>query len=148
MPLDQTDYDILQELKMDSRKTLAELSKAVGIPRATVHERIMRLKKKKAIKRFTIEQDYSQVGLPTLAFVYVSYDPHSSLDQHQLAKKVAKIGGILGVYVISGEWDLLIKVRGKSIEHIGTIMVDRIRKIDGILKTHTVACFEIVKDEN
>ena len=145
--LDQKDHDILHALSKNSRKTVADLSNELGIPRATVHERIMKLRKNGVIKRFTIEQDYGKVGLPTLAFVFISYDRTAAIDQHQLAKKVGEVGGVLGVYVVSGEWDLLIKVRGKSIEHIGTLIVDGIRKIPGIAKTHTIACFEVVKDE-
>ncbi|MBN1170114.1 Lrp/AsnC family transcriptional regulator [Candidatus Micrarchaeota archaeon] len=145
--LDQKDQDILHALQKDSRKTVAELSNELGIPRATVHERIVKLRKTGVIKRFTIEQDYGRTGKPTMAFVFASYDRNAHIDQHQLAKKVSQVGGVLGVYVVSGEWDLLIKVRGKSIEHIGTLIVDEIRRLPGIFKTHSIACFEAVKDD-
>lgn len=145
--LDQKDHDILHALRKNSRKTVAELSNELGIPRATVHERIMKLKKNGVIKRFTIEQDYSKVGLPTMAFVFASYERSPNINQHQLGKQIASISGVLGVYIVSGEWDVLIKVRGKSIEAIGTLIVDQIRNTPGIAKTHTVACFEVVKDE-
>ncbi len=145
--LDQKDQDILHALKKNSRKTVAELSKELGIPRATVHERIMKLRKAGVIKRFTIEEDYSLTGLPTMAFVFISYDRNSVMDQHTLARKISGVSGVLGVYVVSGEWDLLLKIRGKSIEHIGTVIIDEIRKIPGILKTHSIACFETVKDD-
>ena len=145
--IDQKDHVILHALKKDARKTIADLSHELGIPRATVHERIMKLKQSGVIKRFTIEQDYSLIGLPTMGFVFASYDMNAKVDQHQLARNISNIGGVYGVYVISGEWDLLIKVRGKSIEDIGTLIVDKIRKTPGIAKTHSIACFEVVLDE-
>jgi Lrp/AsnC family leucine-responsive transcriptional regulator len=146
--LDEFDFHILDALKKDARQTIAELSTSLGMPRATVHERIMRMKKAGVIKRFTIDQDYSLTGLPTMSFVLASYAPVSRTDQHESAKLVGKIPGVLGVYIISGEWDLLIKVRGQSIESIGTLILDRIRNIPGIAKTYTMACFEVVKDES
>jgi len=145
--LDEIDYSLIDALRKDARQTIAELSTQLGVPRATVHERIVRMKKAGVIKRFTIEQDYSKTGLPTLSFVFASYIQAARTDQHEVARQVSKIPGVLGVYIISGEWDLLIKVRGKSIEDIGTLILDRIRNTPGIAKTFTMACFEIAKEE-
>ncbi len=145
--LDETDFLILDALKKDARQTIAEMSNALGVPRATVHERIMRMKKAGVIRRFTIEQDYRLTGLPTMSFVLASYAQAARTDQHEAARAVATIPGVLGVYIISGEWDLLIKVRGVSIESIGTLILDRIRNTPGIAKTYTMACFEVAKDE-
>ena len=39
------------------------------------------------------------------------------------------------------------KVRGKSIEDIGNIILERIRTTPGVFKTYTMACFEVAKDE-
>lgn len=145
--LDDKDHEILGALKKDSRSTVAELSNLLKMPRATTHERIMRLRNFGVIKRFTIEQDYQKTGLPTLAFIFVSYLSGSITDQHELAKTLSAISGVLGVYIVSGEWDMILKVRGKTIEDIGGMIIDRIRKTPGIAKTYTVACFEVAKDE-
>ncbi len=145
--LDESDHELLRALKKDSRMTVAELSKDLGMPRSTVHERIMRMKKNGVIRRFTIEEDYKKTGLPTMAFAFASYDPQQKANQHEVAKEVSRISGVLGVYIISGEWDMLIKVRGKSIEDIGTTVLDKIRNVKGILKTYTMSCFEVVREE-
>jgi DNA-binding Lrp family transcriptional regulator len=145
--LDETDYLLLDALKKDARQTIAELSTRLGVPRATVHERIMRMKKAGVIKRFTIEEDYSKTGLPTLSFVFAEYDRQSPVNQHEVARQIAKISGVLGVYIVSGEWDLLIKVRGRTIEDIGNLILDRIRGTPGVFKTYTMACFDVAKDE-
>jgi DNA-binding Lrp family transcriptional regulator len=145
--LDEYDYQLLHALKSDARQTIASLSGMLGIPRATVHERISRMKKLGVIKRFTIEEDHAKTGLPTLSFVFVEYDRQSKLDQHEVARSISKIGGVLGVYIVSGEWDLLVKVRGKNIEDIGNIILERIRTTPGVFKTYTMACFEVSKDE-
>lgn len=145
--LDENDFHILDALKLDARKTIAELSSELGIPRATVHERIMRMKKAGVIKRFTIEQDHLITGLPTLSFVFAEYDRQAKLNQHEVAKQIAKIPGVYGVYIISGEWDILIKARGRTIEDIGNLLLERIRSTPGVSKTYTMACFEVAKDE-
>ena len=145
--LDEKDLLILEALHKDARQTIAELSNELGIPRATVHERIVGLRESGVIRRFTIEQDYKMTGLPTLSFVFAEYDRTAKADQHEVAKTIGKIPGVFGVYIVSGEWDLLIKIRGKSIEDIGTMILDKIRAVPGVYKTYTISCFEIAKDE-
>ena len=144
--LDQKDQEILLALRKDSRKTLADLSQELGIPRATVHERISKLRRSGIIRKFTIEQDYSRTGLPALSFVLASYN-RSGKSQDLVAKKLSRLSNVLGVYVISGEWDFLLKIRGTSIEDIGTNVADSISRLPEISRIQTVACFEAVMDE-
>jgi DNA-binding Lrp family transcriptional regulator len=145
--LDEKDLLILDALHKDARKTIAELSNELGIPRATVHERITGLRKTGVIRRFTIEQDYQKTGLPTLSFVFAEYDRQSGVNQHEVARNIAKLPGVLGVYIISGEWDLLIKARGRNIEDMGNLIIDRIRNVPGVFKTYSMTCYEVAKDE-
>ena len=113
--LDGNDRELLRALKKDSRETVAELAKSLRMPRSTVHERITRMREAGVITRFTIQEDYKKTGLPTMAFAFASYDPQQKADQHEVAREVSKIPGVLGVYIISGEWDMLIKIRGKRL---------------------------------
>ncbi|EMR74764.1 transcriptional regulator [Thermoplasmatales archaeon SCGC AB-540-F20] len=64
-----------------------------------------------------------------------------------LARRIAKLQGINEVHIISGEYDLLLKVRGKSLEEIGKLVVDKLRELKGVGRTLTCACFETVKEE-
>jgi len=145
--LDKYDQHLLHALKKDARQTIASLSERFGIPRATIHERITRMKKAGVIKRFTIEEDYHKTGLQTLSFVFVGYDPRSKLRQKDVARELAKVSGVTGVYLLSGEWDFLLKVRATSIEEMGNLVMDRIHIMPGILKTSALTCFEVTKDE-
>ncbi|MEM2388548.1 MAG: Lrp/AsnC ligand binding domain-containing protein, partial [Candidatus Thermoplasmatota archaeon] len=65
----------------------------------------------------------------------------------QLAREIARIENVYEVYIISGEWDLLLKVRGKDMEEIGKLILDKIRAIEGVGKTVTCTCFSVVKEE-
>jgi len=46
---------------------------------------------------------------------------------------------------VSGEYDILLKVRGSSIEEIGNLVVDRLRDVEGVARTLTCASFSTVK---
>jgi DNA-binding Lrp family transcriptional regulator len=145
--LDEKDERILEELKKDARMSTADIARRTGLPRVTVHERIKKMKEKGIIKKFTALLDYAKVGKPTTAFVLVSYDPHGEITQRKLAEKLAKLEGVYEVHILAGEWDLLLKVRGESVEGIGKLVVDKLREIGGIGRTVTLTCFSTAKEE-
>jgi DNA-binding Lrp family transcriptional regulator len=55
--------------------------------------------------------------------------------------------GVQEVHLISGEYDILVKVRGASMQSIGSLVIDRIRKLKGVGRTLTCSSFAAVKDE-
>jgi DNA-binding Lrp family transcriptional regulator len=145
--LDEKDELILEELRKDGRSSTARISRKTHIPRVTVHERIKKMRERGVIRKFTVIPDYKKLGLNTTAFILVFYDPHSNSTQRQLAERIAKIPNIYEVHILAGDWDMLLKVRASSIEDIGKMVVDKLREMDGVEKTLTIACFETAKDE-
>jgi DNA-binding Lrp family transcriptional regulator len=143
---DKKDKNILDELSKNSRETIKNISKNTKIPRITVHDRIQKMIKNGIIKSFNVSIDYKKIGYPTEVFIFVSFSPDAEISQIELAKRISKLERILEVHIISGEHDLLLKVRGKSLEEIGEIVVDRLRNIKGVGKTLTFACFKTVKE--
>jgi Lrp/AsnC family leucine-responsive transcriptional regulator len=50
------------------------------------------------------------------------------------------------VHIITGDWDLLIKLRAENVDAIGKFVVDKLRLIKGLEKTLTCMVFETVKE--
>ena len=144
--LDEKDLKILNELKRDSRQTTQALSKLLEIPRSTIHERIKKMVKNGYIKQFTIIPNYKKLGYPITAFIHVSFLPNPHISQRTLAEMISSLEGVHEVHIVSGEWDLIIKVRAKSVEDVGKLVVDRLRKIKGVGKTQTSIVFSTVKE--
>ncbi|MEA2055198.1 MAG: Lrp/AsnC family transcriptional regulator [Candidatus Thermoplasmatota archaeon] len=144
--LDEKDRIIIEELKKDAKQPIMKLSRKVGLPRTTVGERIRKLIDKKIIKKFTVMLDYEKVGLPITTFILVSFLPNPEISQRELAKRISKMENVWEVYIVSGEWDLIVKVRGKSMEEIGQLIIDKLRAIKGVGKTVTCTCFTTVTE--
>lgn len=144
--LDKKDEAILQELMKDSRKTTKAIAKGLEIPRATVHDRIVRMEQKKIIRKYTAIPDYSQVGIGVTAFILVQFSPQEGMSQRETAEEISELKGIYEVHMISGEYDMLLKVRGSSMEEIGKLVIDKLREIKGVARTLTCACFTTVKE--
>jgi DNA-binding Lrp family transcriptional regulator len=144
--LDHKDEKILKELKKNSRQSTQIISKRVNIPRVTVHDRIKKLLDNEIIKSFTVRMNYHKIDLPTIAFVFIAITPNSTTHRN-LAIRISKIPGVYEVHMITGEYDLIVKIRGKDIEEIGKLIIDKIRMMEGVAKSFTSACFETVKEE-
>ncbi|OGS44413.1 MAG: transcriptional regulator [Euryarchaeota archaeon RBG_13_57_23] len=144
--LDDKDSAILGELAEDSRKTTKAIAKELGMPRATVHDRIVKMEQKGVIRRYTAVPDYAQLGLGVSAFILVQFEPEKGLSQRDTAEDIASITGIYEVHMISGEYDMILKVRGASMEEIGKLVIDRLREVKGVARTLTCAVFTTVKE--
>jgi len=144
--VDQKDQSILKELMKDSRKTTKAIARELDIPRATVHDRIAKMEQKKLIKKYTAVPDYSQLGIGVTAFILVQFSPQEGMSQRETADEISELKGIFEVHMISGEYDMLLKVRGASMEEIGKLVIDKLREIKGVARTLTCACFTTVKE--
>jgi DNA-binding Lrp family transcriptional regulator len=144
--LDEKDSAILDELTKDSRKTTKAIARELEIPRATVHDRIVKMEQKGVIKRYTAVPDYAQLGLGVSAFILVQFEPEKGISQRETAEDIGSLPGIFEVHMISGEYDMLLKVRGASMEDIGRLVIDRLREVKGVARTLTCAVFTTVKE--
>ena len=145
--LDKKDNLILYELKKNSRQSTKKIATITQIPRVTVHDRIKKMIKQGIIKKFSVIPDYEKIGLSCKVIIFVSFLPNADVSQRELAKKISKIKGIYEVEIISGEYDLLLKVRGDSLNEIGKLVIEKLRETKGVGRTLTCACFETIKEE-
>ncbi len=143
---DEKDRLILDALTSDSRQSVSQIADDLGMPRTTVQERIKRMAQNGIIKRFTIQQDYAKLGKPVTAFILVSFLAGTGISQKEAAHQIATIAGIYEVHLISGEWDIIVKARGESLQSIGELVIEKIRNVKGVGKTLTCASFLSVKE--
>ncbi len=144
--LDETDREILDVLMDDASRSIAEIARELGMPRPTVQYRVQKLRERGVIRAIKAIPDYAKLGKPVTAFVLVSFLPNPDVSQRELAEKVAKLAGVHEIHVISGEWDLLVKVRAGSMEELGRMVIDKLRAMKGVGHTVTCASFTAVKE--
>ena len=144
--LDEKDSLILEKLMEDSRRTTKAIARDLDIPRATVHDRIAKMEQKGVIRRYTAVPDFVQLGAGVSAFILVQFGPEAGMSQRDTAEEISTIPGIFEVHMISGEYDMLLKVRGGSMEEIGGLVIDKLRDVKGVARTLTCAVFTTVKE--
>lgn len=143
---DEKDELILQKLRLDSSKSISDIANELHIPRTTVQERIRKLVQNGIIKRFTVQTDYSKLGKSVTAYILISFMSTSGVSQREAAARIAEIPDVYEVHVISGDWDIIAKARGASIQSIGELVLDQIRNVKGVERTLTCTSFAAIKE--
>ncbi|MGQ9781610.1 MAG: Lrp/AsnC family transcriptional regulator [Nitrososphaeria archaeon] len=144
--MDEKDWKILCQLMNNGRKSVVDISDDLGIPRATVQERIRKLVDEGIIKGFTAIPNYQKIGKEVTAYVLVSFSRESNISQKAVAQEIAEIPDVYEISLISGEWDIILKVRAASVTEIGNLVIEKLRMMKGIEKTQTCVCFQTIKE--
>ncbi len=145
------DVLLLGALQENARAGLKELSKVAGMPLSTVHDRLKHLENTGVIKKYATILDSERIGVRATAFVlltlrYLTTEGKRVATQKQVAEKIAKMPEVQEAHIITGEWDMLLKIRAGSTRELGDFVFDRLREIPGVDKTITFESFHGIKE--
>lgn len=144
--MEEKDEKILIFLQKNSRISLKEISKKLNLPISTIFTRIKKMENEGIIKGYTTKIDEKKIGYPVKAFILVNYKP-SARSQKEVAKRISKLPFVERVFIIAGEWDLLLEVVAKDVEDLGKWITEKLREIDGVDKTQTLIVLEKIKED-
>ena len=140
--MDEKDRKIFNALKENSKLSTRKIASKTGLPITTVHNRIRKLQKTGVIRKYTIIPDYGKIGLNVLAYILVYADQEllkqKNRTQTTLTKEIRKYDMIEDAYMIAGETDIIVKVRATDMDQLSTFLVDSLRNLEGVQKTHTL----------
>jgi DNA-binding Lrp family transcriptional regulator len=82
--------------------------------------------------KFPVFHRIADAGVDGLVFVGVA--PGSA---REVVRSLRAMKGVLGLAVVTGEYDLIIQVQGRSIEKLATTVLQEIQTIPGVTSTST-----------
>ena len=149
--LDEKDLAILALVQENSKLTAKQISKKIDAPITTVFAKTKRMEELGIIKehRAILAPEKLEAGTAAFLLASVSYraKTHSlPISQRTVAEEIAKFPEVQEVHIITGDWDLLVKLRTGSVNAVGKFVVDKLRLIEGLEKTLTCMVFETVKE--
>jgi Lrp/AsnC family leucine-responsive transcriptional regulator len=131
-PLDALDRAILRELQRDSRLSLAELGKAVGLSSSPCWNRVKRLEADGVIEGYTVRLNAERLGLGDTVIVQVTLDSHSDEALFAFGRALAEIPEVLDAYLVSGDYDYFIRIAVQDTRDYERLLRERLYKIPGI----------------
>lgn len=149
--LDEKDLAILMLIQGNSKLTAKEIARKISIPLTTVFAKTKRMEELGAIKEYRAILEPKKLGSGTAAFIlasvsYSSKTGETPISQRVVAEEIARLPEVQEVHIITGDWDLLVKLRAENVEAVGKFVVDKLRLIKGLDKTLTCMVFETVKE--
>jgi Lrp/AsnC family leucine-responsive transcriptional regulator len=143
--IDKMDFKLLDYLRENGRDKISSISSKLGMPRATVFERMKKLTNEGIIRNYTVNLDYEKIGFSVMAYILINFDSKSRADQKTLATDLSRIDHVLSVSIISGGWDIIILVVSQSMKELSHFVLEKLRLMEGIEKTHTITVFDSIK---
>jgi Lrp/AsnC family leucine-responsive transcriptional regulator len=149
--LDEKDIAILSLIQENSKLTARQIAQRINAPITTVFAKTKRMEELGIIREYRAVLAPEKLDSGTAAFILASVSYRAKADdipvsQRAVAEEIAKFPEVQEVHIITGDWDLLIKLRAESVEAIGKFVVDKLRLIKGLEKTLTCMVFETVKE--
>jgi len=142
--LDEIDYKILNILQEDGRVPVAEIARQVKLASPSVHERISKLQQDGIIKGYTAILDSKKLGLDVTAFIGIKVNPSISSGD-SILNELVKIDSILEAHTVTGEEDILVKVRTENTTSLEKLL-KKIYSIKGVQNTRTTVVLSTIKE--
>jgi Lrp/AsnC family transcriptional regulator for asnA, asnC and gidA len=142
--LDEVNLRILDILSRDASRPFVDIAKELEISDATVHIRVRRLLAAGILRKFTIATDNALLGYDHLAIVGININQGSA---NEVINLLSQFDEILELHEMYGQFDLLLKIRTKSLEEMRDIVVNKIGKIPQITEAELMTVLRTIKEE-
>lgn len=130
--------EILKLLSKNSKYTPEEIATMLGISESEVVETIKQLEKDGVLKGYKAVIDWEKLdGAYVSAIVELNVVPQAGLGFEDVAEKVMKYKEVESVYLMSGDYDLHIMVKGKTLQDVARFVAKELATIDSVTSTTT-----------
>ncbi len=140
--IDALDMKILKLLEEDGRASFTEIARKLKLNESTIRKRILRLKAKQVIKRFSIEIDPSKIGFNTVAVIGIDVEPMKLLEA---AQKICELPEARYVATSTGDHMIITEIWAKDGRALTSLISNQIGKIEGIKKICPAIILEKLK---
>lgn len=149
--LDEKDILILTLIQKNCKLTARKIARKINSPITTVFAKIKRMEELGIIKGYRAILDSKKLNCGTTAFILASVtyrikNAETPVFQRVIAEQIAKFSEVQEVHIITGDWDILIKVKERDVDAIGKFVIDKLRTVKGIEKTLTCMVFDTQKE--
>ncbi len=130
--MDKIDQRILLALQTNARASLQEIGEQVGLSNSPCWARIKRMEEAGIIEGYTVRLNAEQLGLHDTVLIQVTLDSHSDNTLEKFGETLAQIPEVVEAYLVSGDYDYLLKVVVSGTKDYERLLRDKLYKIKGI----------------
>lgn len=146
MKLDAIDIGILRELQTDCKQTHKALSAKLNLSVTAIYERIRKLENNGVIKQYVALVDREKVDLDLLVFCQIKLSKHIQENISSLEEEISSLDEVVECYHLSGEFDYILKVYVRDMDHFRDFMVSKLTAIQQLGNSQTSFAIHEVKN--
>ena len=140
-------HEILRYLEKNSRVNLQELAVLLGVDETLVANEIADMEKEKIICGYHTLIDWDKTGEEKVtALIEVRVKPQRNQGFDRIAERIYNYPEVFAVYLISGGYDLLVTLDGKSLKEVSRFVSEKLSPIDSVISTATYFILKKYKD--
>ena len=140
-------HEILRYLEKNSRVNLQELAVLLGVDETLVANEIADMEKEKIICGYHTLIDWDKTGEEKVtALIEVRVTPQRNQGFDRIAERIYNYPEVFAVYLISGGYDLLVTLDGKSLKEVSRFVSEKLSPIDSVISTATYFNLKKYKD--
>lgn len=138
---------ILHVIEKNSRIDMKELAIILGCEEIDIANEIAKMEEEGVICGYHTLIDWEKTSLDKVsALIEVRVTPQRGQGFDNIAERIYKYPEVNAVYLISGGYDLLISLEGKSLKEISAFVSDKLSTLDSVLSTATHFILKKYKD--
>ncbi len=138
---------ILKHLENNSRIDLHDLAVMLGIKDHELANEIAQMEKEHIICGYTtlINWDNTDKEIVT-ALIEVKVTPQRGMGFETLADRIAKFPEVTSIYLMSGGFDFMVLIEGKSMKEVSRFVFEKLSVLETVLSTSTHFVLKKYKD--
>ncbi len=126
---------LLQTNALESRDNLARL---LNLPASEVDRRISDYEKRGVIRGYQAILNEDQLDLDKVtAVIEVKVAPQREGGFDTIAHRISRFPEVRSAYLMSGTYDLLLFVEGRTLREVAAFVSERLSPLEGVLSTST-----------
>ena len=130
--------ELLELLELDARRSIKDLATMLGRSEYEVEEQMKKLEKDKIILGYNAMIDWNKYGDNNVnAIIEVNVTPQREFGFDAIAERIYRFDEVKTVYLMSGSFDLLVIVEGKTLNNIADFVARRLSTIEGVTSTRS-----------
>lgn len=131
--MDETDDALISALRHDARASLSDLAARLGVSRTTVRARLERLKTRGEIVGFSVITRADVARDPVRGLMMIGIEGRGA---ERIKRQLAGMSELRAIHSTNGRWDLIVEIGTATLGQFDLVL-DRIRRVDGVISSET-----------
>ena len=139
---------ILELLERNSRMTPAEIAVLLGSSEEVIAAEIKKMEDENNICGYNTLVDWDKTGADIItALIEVRVTPTRGQGFDNIAERIYNYPEVQSVYLISGGYDLLVILEGKTLKEVSHFVSSKLSTLDSVISTATHFILKKYKDD-